>query len=384
MTSLLRHTSRATRALTGISRATNIAGQAAAASRAALQTVVLSSRVTPSIQPRAGLQASAAGCSVAAAPSASTSDAASSLTDATSLFPGAAIQHLSLQLDSTLHALHVRMQRPQLHNAFNEHLIAELRRVFDAVATASNADSKVTSPLASLRAVVLTGAGASFSAGADLNWMQKMRTYTKDENLADAKLLFAMVASISSCPVPVIARVNGAALGGGVGLVAACDIALAVNSAKFGLTEVKLGLSPAVISSFVMSKITPSAASYYCLTGARFDAEEARRIGLLHEVVADEGALDAAIKRTLEELALNSPKAVRATKALLNHIRRDPRIAESEPYVTSLIAGLRVSEEGQEGLDSFFDKRKAAWIPAHLGNPKPKTAGEKGAKGDKK
>jgi enoyl-CoA hydratase/carnithine racemase len=139
--------------------------------------------------------------------------------------------------------------------------------------------------------------------------MAKMRTYTEAENLRDAQLLFEMVHAIHACPVPVLARVNGAALGGGVGLVSACDIALSVSSAKFGLTEVKLGLSPAVISSFVMGKMTPSAASYYFLTGQRFDAEEARRVGLVHQVLEDESKLDQAVQKVLEELALNSPKA---------------------------------------------------------------------------
>jgi methylglutaconyl-CoA hydratase len=245
--------------------------------------------------------------------------ASSSLSDASSLIVGAggaALKHVQVQLDSSLGALHVRMARPQLHNAFNEELIAELRSIFDAVAAAAaNGDEKATTAaatgLASLRAVVLTGVGASFSAGADLNWMAKMRTYTEAENLRDAQLLFEMVHAIHACPVPVLARVNGAALGGGVGLVSACDIALSVSSAKFGLTEVKLGLSPAVISSFVMGKMTPSAASYYFLTGQRFDAEEARRVGLVHQVLDDENKLDQAVQKVLEELALNSPKAGR-------------------------------------------------------------------------
>lgn len=261
------------------------------------------------------------------------------------------------------------MSRPSLHNAFNELLIAEMRALFDAIAAGVQAGN---GEMGALKAVVLTGAGASFSAGADLNWMAKMRTYTEAENLADARLLFQMIQSINSCPVPTIARVNGAALGGGVGLVAACDLALAVSSAQFGLTEVRLGLSPAVISSFVMAKLTPAATNQYFLTGARFGAEEARRVGLVNTVVNEEAELDAAVKKTLEEMALNSPKAVRATKSLIAHIRSNPRISESEGYVTQLISSLRVSPEGQEGLAAFFDKRKAKWIPAHLGNPKPK------------
>ena len=277
----------------------------AAASASASAPSLSAIRATPIAALHTRTRALAAAPAVAS----NTSDAdAEADAAARALFPGAGLAHVSLRLDASLGALHVRMARPELHNAFNEVLIASLRRIFDGVAAAAS-DSAASSPLSQLRAVVLTGAGASFSAGADLKWMQKMRTYTEEENLADAKLLFQMVASIAACPVPVIARVNGAALGGGVGLVAACDVAVAVESAKFGLTEVKLGLSPAVISSFVMGKLTPAAASYYFLTGSRFDAEEARRIGLLHQVVADEAALDVAVQKTLEELALNSPKA---------------------------------------------------------------------------
>jgi len=371
--SALRCTSRLARSALLHTQRRAVTAVTAAAVQRALTSSVSSSAAAFHSQAR--VLAASASASTPASPAASAS-ASSSLSDASALIGGAALKHVQVLVDESLGALHVRMSRPQLHNAFNEELIAELRRIFDAVAAASGADEKSASApiggLAALRAVVLTGAGASFSAGADLNWMAKMRTYTEKENLHDAQLLFEMVQSIHACPVPVLARVNGAALGGGVGLVSACDIALAVSSAKFGLTEVKLGLSPAVISSFVMAKMTPSAASYYFLTGQRFDAEEARRVGLLHQVLDDEAQLDRAVQKVLEELALNSPKAVRATKALINTIRRDPRVDESAPYVTSLIARLRVSPEGQEGLGAFFDKRKAAWIPAHLGNPKPK------------
>ena len=247
-----------------------------------------------------------------ATPAASSSfSASSSSTDARSLFPGLVFDHLSVSLDASLGALTVTMSRPALHNAFNELLIAEMRALFDAIAAGvkDTGAQGGAGPIASLRAVVLTGSGASFSAGADLHWMAKMRTYTEAENLADARLLFQMIHSISSCPVPTIARVNGAALGGGVGLVAACDLAYATSAAQFGLTEVRLGLSPAVISSFVMNKLTPAATNQYFLTGARFGADEARRVGLVNTVVNDEAELDAAVRKTLEEMALNSPKA---------------------------------------------------------------------------
>lgn len=293
----------------------------------------------------------------------------SGVVDGATLF-GAPFPHLSLAYSPSLQSLTVTMNRPDLHNAFNEHVIRELSSLFRTLESTCSTDPN--SALGSLRAVVLTGAGASFSAGADLHWMKKMKDYTHEENLQDSKLLFHMFLLLNRCPVPVIARVNGAALGGGVGLVAACDMAVSVQSAQFGLTEVKLGLSPAVISSFVLSKLSPASANYFFLTGSRFSAAEAQQHGLVNKVVDSEAALDAAVNQIVSELALNSPTAVRATKQLISHIRRDPRIPESESFCTSLIAKLRVSEEGQEGLNAFFDKRKAAWIPQHLANGKKK------------
>lgn len=226
--------------------------------------------------------------------------------DGTDLF-GSGFDHLTLRYSPSMQSLTVTMNRPDLHNAFNEHVIRELSTLFRSLTSACSTDP--TSPLGSLRAVVLTGAGASFSAGADLNWMKKMKSYTEEENLNDSKQLFHMFLLLNRCPVPLIARVNGAALGGGVGLVAACDMAIAVDSAKFGLTEVKLGLSPAVISSFVMSKMSPAATNFYFLTGSRFGAKEAKEVGLINQVVESEAELDKAVQKILEELALNSPKA---------------------------------------------------------------------------
>ena len=335
----------------------------------ATSTVTASRGIASTAAPR--FPAAPAAPAAAAAPTASSSSASA----AASLFLSLSLQHLSLSLDASLGALTITMSRPALHNAFNEVLIAEMRQVFDTIAAGVAAGS---GPLASLRAVVLTGSGASFSAGADLSWMQKMRSYSESENLADATLLFEMIRSIRDCPLPTIARVNGAALGGGVGLVSACDMAFTVSTASFGLTEVKLGLSPAVISSFVMSKISAAAARQYFLTGARFPAEEALRIGLVSRVSADEAALDKLVQSTLEELALNSPAAVRATKSLLGFMSDSSNAPQAQGYVTSLIARLRVSKEGQEGLGAFFEKRKPAWVPAHLGNPKPRAP-----KGDK-
>lgn len=226
--------------------------------------------------------------------------------DGATLF-GSGFEHLSLRYSPPLQCLTVTMNRPDLHNAFNEHVIRELTTLFRTLSGACATDP--TTRLGALRAVVLTGAGTSFSAGADLNWMKKMKDYTEAQNLNDSKQLFNMFLMMHRCPVPLIARVNGAALGGGVGLVSVCDIAISVVDAKFGLTEVKLGLSPAVISSFVMSKLSPAAANYFFLTGARFGAKEAQQHGLINQVVADASELDIAVKHTLEELALNSPKA---------------------------------------------------------------------------
>jgi methylglutaconyl-CoA hydratase len=233
--------------------------------------------------------------------------------------------------------LRVTMTRPERRNAFDAALIAELADAFADVGDA--------------RAVVLAGDGASFSAGADVEWMRSSVDLSYEENVADALRLRAMLDAIDGCPAPTVARVQGHALGGGAGLVACCDVVVAEPSAQFAFSEVKLGIVPAVISPFALAKIGPSAARRYFVTGERFSAETALRIGLISEVVDD---LDAAVNSVVAELLSAGPDAARAAKELA----RAPLSADE---TTRRIAGHRTSDEGQEGLRAFLDKRPPNW-----------------------
>ncbi|GAB3792740.1 enoyl-CoA hydratase-related protein [Dyella agri] len=244
------------------------------------------------------------------------------------------------------------MHRPEVHNAFDDALIAELTAAIEA----AGRDPAV-------RALVLTGSGASFSAGADLNWMRGMARASEQENRDDSLRLARLMRSLQFCPKPTLARVNGAAYGGGVGLVACCDIAIGADGAKFGLTEVKLGLVPAAISPYVVAAIGLRQARKLFLTGEVFDAFDAQRIGLLHQAVASE-ALDDTVSSTLKQLAKAGPEAQRQAKQLAFRMGGlDERAAEQlDRDNAALIARLRVSPEGQEGLTAFLDKRAPAWI----------------------
>jgi methylglutaconyl-CoA hydratase len=260
-------------------------------------------------------------------------------------------QHLKVETKGQ--AIWVTLNRPTIHNAFNEDVIAELTSTFQSIR--ENPQNS--------RAVILTGEGKSFSAGADLSWMKKMAQYTYGENKTDAELLYDMFKSISDCPVPVIGRINGAALGGGSGLAAACDFSLAVKTAKFGFTEVRLGLIPAVISPFVMRKIGSGNASRYFLTGEIFAADEAQRIGLVQQAFETLEDLDASLLKILEQLYTTSPLAVKAAKSLVATVPSKQTSEETlKDYVTEQIATIRVSPEGQEGVQSFLDKRSPYWI----------------------
>jgi methylglutaconyl-CoA hydratase len=239
----------------------------------------------------------------------------------------------------------VTLNRPELHNAFDEALIGELTDTF----TRLGADPEI-------RVIVVTGAGSSFCAGADLDWMRRMAGYSRAENVEDARTLQRMFAAIYDCPKVTIARVNGAAMGGGAGLVAACDIAIAAEEAKFGFTEVRLGLAPAVISPYVLQKIGPGAARALFVTGERFDAEEARRIGLVQAVVpADD--LDTVVEEKGKQVLQAGPQAIAASKQLLRDIA-DKTPAEAADRTVHAIADLRVGSEGQEGIRAFLEKRK--------------------------
>lgn len=246
--------------------------------------------------------------------------------------------------------LTVTLNRPEVHNAFNDELISEAIDLFQNIGGGTGA-----SPV--LRAVVLRGTGANFCAGADLNWMSKMVSYTRDQNIHDSSLLAKMFALMNECPIPLIGAVQGAAIGGGVGLVAVCDIVISARDTKFGLSEVKLGILPAVISPYVIAKIGTTHARALFLTGERFDAERALRIGLVHRVVDD---VDAAVAETVKQLKTSGPEAVRACKQLIAFVATNEQ-AEAIPYTIEAIATRRVSEEGQQGMQAFLKKEKAPW-----------------------
>lgn len=242
----------------------------------------------------------------------------------------------------------VTMARPEVRNAFNAALIGALHEAFVAL----GAD-------ASVRFVVLAGTGPTFSGGADINWMRASLELSEDENVHDAEAMAAMFRAIDRCPKPVVARVQGAALGGGVGLCAVADVVVAADDAIFGFTEVKLGILPAVISPFVLSKIGVSHARALFLTGERFDARRAAAIGLVHRITAA-SALDAEVDALGAEFASAGPNAVAAAKALV------PAVMAAEPddataLTTRAIARARTSVEGQEGLRAFLERRDPGW-----------------------
>jgi len=244
----------------------------------------------------------------------------------------------------------VTLNRPDLRNAFNEGAIAELARVFDELGR----DDAV-------RAIVLAANGPSFCAGADLNWMKKMAGYSHDENEADAMRLAEMLRTIYLCPKPTVARVQGDCYAGGMGLVAACDIVVASETAGFCLSEVKLGLIPATISPYVIKAMGEQAARRYFITAERFDAPEAQRIGVAHTVVAPE-ALDATVAGIVKALVNNSPHAVRQAKTLVREIVGQPVDDALLLDTAGRIAAIRASTEGREGVASFLEKRKPTWI----------------------
>jgi methylglutaconyl-CoA hydratase len=247
--------------------------------------------------------------------------------------------------------LRVTLNRPAFHNAFNAELIGELRATFRRLE-----DEQPER----LRVVVLAGAGTSFCAGADVSWMRASLGLSREDNEQDAMVLAEMLDAIDRCPVPVIARVQGAALGGGMGLCAVSDLVIAESGARFGFTETRLGILPAVISPFVIAKIGESHARALFPGGRRFDAGRAARIGLVHEVVEGEGALDAAVQSAVDDVLAAGPTAARAAKAIVREVRGLPH--ESTRWHTARrIASQRTTEEGQEGLRAFLEKREPAW-----------------------
>jgi methylglutaconyl-CoA hydratase len=245
----------------------------------------------------------------------------------------------------------VTLNRPEVHNAFEETLIAELTSAFRAI----EADDGV-------RAVVLLGAGASFCAGADLNWMRRMAGFTRAQNLADARALSAMLSTLATLSKPTIARVHGPAFGGGVGLVACCDIAVAAHDATFALSESRLGLIPAAISPYVVEAIGARAARRFFLTAERFTAAEAFRLGLVHELALPE-ELDAKINELLGFLLTAGPRAQGEAKALVRGVAHRAIGAGVIADTARRIARVRASPEGKEGVAAFLAKRRAAWVP---------------------
>ncbi|HET8913015.1 MAG TPA: enoyl-CoA hydratase-related protein [Ktedonobacteraceae bacterium] len=257
--------------------------------------------------------------------------------------------HISVERSNQDKVAVVTMRRPEAHNAFNPQLIEDLRAAF----TELSGDTR-------LHAVVLTGDGPSFSAGADLTMMKASGALSAEQNLHDAKRMAEVFEIINTFPCPVVARVNGTAMGGGLGLVAVCDIVIATEQARMAFSEVKLGIAPAVISPYVIRKIGETHARALFVTGERFNAIRGREIGLVHILTTPE-ELDATVEKTLQELLSSAPNALRACKQLALTVgTMDPATARN--YTAETISTLRTGPEGQEGLQAFLEKRKPNWI----------------------
>jgi methylglutaconyl-CoA hydratase len=242
----------------------------------------------------------------------------------------------------------ITMARPDVHNAFNEHLIGQLHDAFRSLGSDDG-----------VRVIVLAGEGKSFSAGADLDWMRRAANFSEDENLRDAAAAAALWRAVAECPKPVVARVHGNAFGGGAGLVAASDIAVAAESAMFGFTEVRLGLLPATVAPHAIEKIGLGRALSLFLTGERFDAQRALAIGLVHQIVPPE-QLDVAVGAIVDQLLAGGPNALRACKELVRRVAFADR-AKIDEYTAALIASARAGDEGREGVGAFLEKRKPGW-----------------------
>ncbi|GAC1432842.1 MAG: enoyl-CoA hydratase-related protein [Chloroflexota bacterium] len=249
--------------------------------------------------------------------------------------------------------LRVGLQRPEVHNALDGPLVEDLRACFASLPGLAAARED------GIRALVLSGAGRSFCAGADLGHMQAISAYGAEENRRDALALAEMLQALDSCPVPTVARVQGAALGGGIGLLACCDVVVAAAETRFGFSEARLGLLPAVISPYVVAKIGRGHARALFATAERFDAARALRIGLVHHVVPA-AELDSVVGRIVADLLAGAPGATSAARGLIDAVAgRPPR--EVAGYTADLLAGLRASEEGHEGLTAFLEKRSPRW-----------------------
>ncbi len=242
----------------------------------------------------------------------------------------------------------ITLNRPEVRNAFNSEMISEISALFAEINTRDD-----------IRVVVMTGEGKAYCAGADLKWMGDVLNYSYEENLEDSRNLAGMFYNINNCPFPTIARVNGAAIGGGCGLVAVCDIVIASDKALFSLSEVKIGLVPACISPYVIRRMGDRYSREYFLTGERIGVEKALAAGLVNEAVS-EGELDAAVERRVKQLLSSGPKALAWCKQLLQNVPSMPE-KEAGEYTAEVIAKLRMGDEGQEGMKAFFEKRKPNW-----------------------
>jgi methylglutaconyl-CoA hydratase len=260
----------------------------------------------------------------------------------------AAASYQTIEVKESKPVVTLTLARPQVKNAFDETLIAELT---SAVRTFEDRRD--------IRVAVLTGEGDVFSAGADLNWMRRVADYSHDENVADAMGLADLVETLYTMPQATVARVNGPCIGGGLGLVAACDVAVASHDAFFAFREVRLGISPATISPYVIRKIGERNARDYFLTGRRIDAGEAETIGLVNEV-AEPGRLDEAVERWVKRFLHSGPEAIKASKRLIARVS-GAQISDVKAFTAELIAELRGSGEGKEGFAAFFEKRKPKW-----------------------
>lgn len=241
------------------------------------------------------------------------------------------------------------LARPDVHNAFNAELIAALQTTCMALAQDSTA-----------RVLVLTGAGPSFCAGADINWMRQSLQFTHEENIADATNLDTLLETLDTLPMAVVARVQGVALGGALGLLACCDIVVAAEKARFGFTEVRLGLLPAVIARYVVARTGPGQARMLFVSGKRFDAQHAQALGLVHEVVP-EAELDQMVHRIVTDILRCGPQAIAASKRLIRAVTTLPA-DQVRQYAIESIANARTSPEGQEGLHAFLEKRQPNWL----------------------
>ncbi|MCX7771218.1 MAG: enoyl-CoA hydratase-related protein [Proteobacteria bacterium] len=258
-------------------------------------------------------------------------------------------EYKHIQLESDGKTLTLKLNRPELHNAFNEEMIAEITNAFELF---NNRDERI---------VVIRGNGKSFCAGADLNWMKKMKDYTEEENERDAKGLDKMFYSIYTCNKPVISIVHGGVFGGGTGILASSDIVISHKDTKFGFTEVRLGLVPAVISSYLVRKINFPALREFCITGGFFDAKQAKEMGLVNYIEEDDKAMEDRLLALKKQLFSVGPKAIEETKKLISY-QLENILDHRRERAPKVIAKVRVSKEGQEGISAFLEKRKANFV----------------------